>query len=169
MWAVGHFHAYLYGHDVVVYTDHSAVRAVLETPNPNGKHARWWLKIFASGLKSIKIVYKAGKENGNADALSRCPRGVSPEESTVTEVQVAAVNSETLDSSELLEAAPAALGSAGDFKQEQLKDPEILEMKDYISKGIVPADERKVVAQAPLFAVVDGTLYFLESKRGGIK
>ena len=34
------FHAYLYGHDVVVYTDHSAVQAVLETPSPNGKHVK---------------------------------------------------------------------------------------------------------------------------------
>ena len=75
VWAVSHFNAYLYGHDVMVYTDHSAVKAVLETPNPNGKHARWWLKIFASGLRTIKIVYNAGKVNRNADALSRCPGG----------------------------------------------------------------------------------------------
>ena len=46
VWSVSHFHAYLYGHDVVVYTDHSAVQAVLETPSPNGKHARWWSKLF---------------------------------------------------------------------------------------------------------------------------
>ena len=39
VWAVTHFHAYLYGHDVLVYTDHSAVRAVLETPSVSGKHA----------------------------------------------------------------------------------------------------------------------------------
>ena len=38
VWAVSHFHAYLYGHDVHVFTDHSAVKAVLETPNPSGKH-----------------------------------------------------------------------------------------------------------------------------------
>lgn len=55
----------------VYLDDHSAVKTVLETPSPNGKHARWWLKIFGSSLNSIKIVYKAGKENGNADALSR--------------------------------------------------------------------------------------------------
>ena len=28
VWAVSHFHAHLYSHDVVVYTDYSAVRAV---------------------------------------------------------------------------------------------------------------------------------------------
>ena len=40
MWAVTHFRAYLYGHHVTVYTDHSAVKAILETPSPSGKHAR---------------------------------------------------------------------------------------------------------------------------------
>ena len=34
VWAVSHFHSYMYGHRVTVYTDHSAVKAVLETPNP---------------------------------------------------------------------------------------------------------------------------------------
>ena len=40
VWGVQHFSAYLYGHKVMVVTDHSAVRAVLETPSPSGKHAR---------------------------------------------------------------------------------------------------------------------------------
>ena len=44
VWVLKHFHAYLYGNEVIVYTDHSAVKAVLETPNPSAKHARWWAK-----------------------------------------------------------------------------------------------------------------------------
>ena len=36
-----YFHVHLYSHDVVVYTDHSTVQAVLETLSPIGKHARW--------------------------------------------------------------------------------------------------------------------------------
>ena len=42
VWAINHFHSHLYGHHVTVYTDHSTVKAVLETPNPSRKHARWW-------------------------------------------------------------------------------------------------------------------------------
>ena len=91
VWAINHFHAYLYGHNVVVFTDHSAVKAVLETPNPSGKHARWWSKVFGSGVRQLEIVCRAGRENTNADALSRCPRGDIPAEPMVTEVQVAAV------------------------------------------------------------------------------
>ena len=60
VWAVTHFHAYLYGHDVLVCTDNSAVRAVQETPSTSGKYARWWSKLFSSGLQDI---YCPGKEN----------------------------------------------------------------------------------------------------------
>ena len=41
VWALARFHSYLYGQSVTVITDHAAVRAVLETPNPSCKHARW--------------------------------------------------------------------------------------------------------------------------------
>ena len=45
VWAMSHFRHYLYGHNVVVFTDHSAVKAVLTNPGSNGKHARWWTKV----------------------------------------------------------------------------------------------------------------------------
>ena len=92
-----HFHAYLYGHDVEIRTDHSAVKAVLSTPSPNGKHARWWTKVYSSGVETVTITHHAGKKNMNADALSRNPHG-SPAINGVGEgeVQVAAVtNSQT--------------------------------------------------------------------------
>ena len=38
VWGLTYFHAYLYGHSVTIFTDHAAVRAVLETANPSGKH-----------------------------------------------------------------------------------------------------------------------------------
>ena len=53
VWAVTHFPAYLYGNDVTIYTDHSAVKAVMETPNPSSKHARWRSKVYDSGVRSI--------------------------------------------------------------------------------------------------------------------
>ena len=102
VWAVTHFHAYLYGRDVLVYTDHSAVRAVLETTSPSGKHARWWSKLFSSGLRSIKILYHPGKENACADALSRNPAlsGTANDNS----VQIAHLESSSLAITDLLDA-----------------------------------------------------------------
>ena len=73
VWAISHFHNFLYGHIVTIYTDHTAVKSVLEAPNPAGKHARWWTKVYGRGLKDVRIVYRAEKENKNADALSRSP------------------------------------------------------------------------------------------------
>ena len=51
VWAVKHFRPYLYGHKCEVFTDHEALKSLLNTPQPSGKLARW----------------------GNADALSRSP------------------------------------------------------------------------------------------------
>ena len=50
VWGVTDFHYYLYGHQVTIYTDHTAVKAVLETPNLIGKHARWWSKFMVVEL-----------------------------------------------------------------------------------------------------------------------
>ena len=60
VWAVTHFHAYLYGNDVTIYTDHSAVKAVLETPNPSSKHggARYMIVVLEVLKSSISRVGK---------------------------------------------------------------------------------------------------------------
>ena len=73
VWAISHFHHYLYGNSVTIFTDHTAVKAVLETANPTAKHARWWTRVYGRGVKDVKIVYRPGRENSNADALSRHP------------------------------------------------------------------------------------------------
>ena len=41
VWGVTHFRYYLYGHQMTIYTNHAAVKAVLGTPNLTGKHAHW--------------------------------------------------------------------------------------------------------------------------------
>ena len=53
VWAISHFKPYLYGRDVMVFTDHSAVCTILQNPHASGKHARWWLKVHGSGLKFV--------------------------------------------------------------------------------------------------------------------
>ena len=45
VWAVRHFRHYLYGSRCDVFTDHEALKALLNTPHPSGKLARWGLSL----------------------------------------------------------------------------------------------------------------------------
>ena len=92
VWAISHFSHYLYGNRVVVYTDHTAVKSVLEAANQSGKHARWWTRVYGRGIKEVTIRYRAGRENINADALSRSPKLPAPEVGIAqNEVQVSSM------------------------------------------------------------------------------
>ena len=62
----------------MVITDHAAVKAVLGTPNLTGQHARWWSKVYGSGIIHIEILHRPGKRNQPADALSRKPILLAP-------------------------------------------------------------------------------------------
>ena len=73
VWAISHFCHWVYGNNLVVYTDHTAVKAILDAPNPSGKHARWWMWVYGSGVRDIQIKYRAGKTSQPADSLSRSP------------------------------------------------------------------------------------------------
>lgn len=55
LWTITHFIPFLYGHEATGLTDNTLVKAVLETSNLSGKHARWWTKVHRSGVKSVTI------------------------------------------------------------------------------------------------------------------
>ena len=79
---------------MTIYTDHTAVKAVLETPNLTGKHACWWSKIHGSGIGEVNIVHRAGKKNRHTDTLSRQPVMPAPAEKNEEahlEVQIAKI------------------------------------------------------------------------------
>ncbi len=54
------------------YTDHPPLKALLKSPHPSGKLARWAQVISELDLD---IRYKPGMQNANADTLSRAPVG----------------------------------------------------------------------------------------------
>jgi len=69
VWAVKHFHVYLYGQKCEVYMDHETLLSLLNTPHPSGKLAHWGLALQKLDLS---IHYQPGKLNQLADSLSRC-------------------------------------------------------------------------------------------------
>jgi len=60
----------LYGNACDVYTDHGALKSLLNTSHPSGKLARWGL---ATQELDLCIHYRPGQANQEADALSRHP------------------------------------------------------------------------------------------------
>ena len=165
LWAVSHFHSYLYGNKVTVLTDHSAVKTILETPNPTGKHARWWTKIYGWGVKELIIKYWAGRENKvlslvALEILHQCGIGQD-------EFQVAVVRSDQ-DLSTTLEADPVQTSEGvTDYASEQHKDQQLKEIVDFLSSGRLPEDSKRakiVASQETLFSLVDGILYYVDPK-----
>ncbi|CAH2228131.1 jg21785, partial [Pararge aegeria aegeria] len=68
VWAVKHFRPYLYGHKFKIYTDHRPLAWLYSLKEPNSKLTRWRLRLQEH---DFEVVYKKGKQNTNADALSR--------------------------------------------------------------------------------------------------
>ena len=156
VWAVKHFRHYLYGSSCDVYTDHEALKALLNTPHPSGKLARWGLALQELDLR---IHYRPGKQNANADALSQVP--LQSNEETIPVVVVAAVLGE--ETTEEL-AAEAEL----DVKSRQRQDPVLAQIISYLESGVLPEDEgkaRELVLMKDLYELREGILYDVEKDK----
>ena len=179
VWALTRFHSYLYGQSVTVVTDHAAVRALLETPNPSGRHACWWTKVYGTGLKDVRIMYRAGKLNCCADALSRGPQGEAPLEGLAEqEVQVAAVRTQDHERSDLMQSETESItdllkqqpqfAKSEDFATEQRKDLNVKEIIDFLEQGTLPPDDlraRRIALQKSLFTIEKNILFYLDPRQ----
>ena len=68
VWAIHHFQHYLGLHPFEVITDHLALKWLQTSKIPDGRHARWIMELQKY---DFAIKHRAGKQNANADALSR--------------------------------------------------------------------------------------------------
>ncbi|XP_020294887.1 uncharacterized protein LOC109860298 [Pseudomyrmex gracilis] len=73
VWATKHFRQYLFGKQFKIVTDHKPLIWLMNVKDSNSRLMRWRLKLEEF---DYKIVYKSGKINTNADALSRIPVNV---------------------------------------------------------------------------------------------
>lgn len=81
VWAVKHFRPYLYGRKFTIYTDHRPLAWLKTIKEPNSKLTRWKLRLEEF---DYDIVYKNGKQNTNADALSRIKLNVLGQDDNIS-------------------------------------------------------------------------------------
>lgn len=68
VWATKYFRPYLFGRKFKIVTDHKPLQWVMSLKEPGSRLTRWRLKLSEYNFTT---VYKQGKQNTNADALSR--------------------------------------------------------------------------------------------------
>ena len=155
VWAVKHFRHYLYGHRCTVFTDHEALKSLLNTAHPSGKLARWGMALQELDLK---IEYRPGKSNGRADALSRYP--VSLLTSDCSSTQTAAVIANVDASSSRAES-----GEGRTLAERQREDTSLAIILAYLQRGELPEEEeiaRQLVLGESVYTVLEGVLYHVE-------
>ena len=164
VWAVKHYRHYLYGHRCQVYTDHEALKSLLNAPHPSGKLARW-----GHALQEVNLVinYRPGKGNSNADALSRNPATVTSWDGESPPFAILAAIQPTAPS-EGGDPVPRVPTVDPTLQESQRADPESKLIFDYLEEGILPTEERRareMVLGKSQFAIVDGVLYHLEKDK----
>lgn len=68
VWGTKYFRPYLFGRKFKIVTDHKPLQWVMNLKEPNTRLTRWKLKLSEY---NFTVVYRQGKSNANADALSR--------------------------------------------------------------------------------------------------
>ena len=122
-----------------MYTDHEALKALLNTPQPSGKLARWGMVLQEMDLE---IFYRPGKRNANADALSRSPLPETGDGDMPYGI-ISVITADQLEESE------------PDLPELQRRDPELAPLITYLETGVLPARSQ--------YMVQDGILYRVES------
>lgn len=80
VWSCKYFRPYLFGRKFFIYTDHRPLVWLFNLKEPNSKLVRWRLKLEEF---NYEIIYKKGKQNTNADALSRIQLNANETESLI--------------------------------------------------------------------------------------
>ena len=152
VWSVKHFRQYLYGHKCHIFTDHEALKALLNTPHPSGKLARWGLLLQELDLT---IHYVPGKKNPRADALSRSPLSVPDSSTYLPVVAATAVDSEHAQGGDC---------TSAELRDRQRDDPQLRKMIELLEQGILPpdpAEARLLATTSDQYVVSEGILYHL--------
>ena len=150
---------YLHGAKFRIRTDHKPLKYLLMSEMKNRKIQMWAIAISSY---DCQIEYVKGKDNEQADMLSRLPVYEGAEETQPTEVCV--INSNRI------EAKPSSKGSDSlgkekieeritplnlpDMLEEQRRDPELKKLRDSLGSPVTRDSVKRH------YTVVDGLLYY---------
>lgn len=84
VYAVTQYRPYIYGRKFTIYTDHKPLVWVMSLKDPSSRLVRWRIKLEEY---DYTVIYKPGKSNTNADALSRIPFLSEPIQHSINLVQ----------------------------------------------------------------------------------
>ena len=174
-WAIcDKFKDYLYGQQFTVLTDNNPVTYVLTTAKLDATGHRW---LAALASFNFDIKYRAGRNNADADALSRLPTIDTETVQAICHSSVPAyVESLTLSPSIILDDVDPRGTSTGniiDWSRAQNLDPDVKRMIDYVRSNTKPS--RKEICSNPLLRqftnlkLIDGVLHRVTTTDEGIK
>ena len=124
VYGITYFRSYLFGKTFLVITDHKCLKYLQTFKNPNSRIVRWLLSLQDY---SFEVVYRSGKQNVVADALSRLENSDN--------VQIFSVDIEEVqfDPSSVLK----------DIQGKQEADPFCSNILLYLSQNILPDDPKQ--------------------------
>ena len=117
---------------------------------------------------SPEICYRAGRQNGNADALSGAPLSDASADLVhhLTAQQGDADNSIVREEDDH-EEVDSFVSIEGEMATEQRKDPHLTDIITFIESGTLPDDParaKRITLERPRFGLVDGVLYFCDTR-----
>ncbi|CEM35733.1 unnamed protein product [Vitrella brassicaformis CCMP3155] len=163
VWAIKYFRPYLYGRHFTIMTDHRSLQSLPKAHEKGNSRVHRWSVLLQH--YTYTIVWKPGRENGDADALSRVrathwnplPRIRTP------------VTAHDMESSVLcaLTDEPPSI-TLQTFRDEQRQDPVIAAHVACHTDGTLP-DDKKLAADIQRtefqFELIKGVLMHLPEKR----
>ena len=152
MWATKKFRPYIYGRHFTLHTDNKALSQVVKLDAPEGKMARWQLKLRSM---DFSVVHKKREFNTNADALTRL--NVDETTGTVTCAPVL-IDPDSRNQPRNVEIDLSVMRT---MRDEQRKDPYLAAIKAYKESKILPEDDqlaRDVRITATVVTEKDGVM-----------
>ncbi len=151
-WSLRYFRPYVYGREIHIFCDQASVRYALVTNNLRGRQARWGIRLQEYNLK---LFYRPGKMNANADALSRVHDQPKPIREVAQEIKVVHAHH--------TEEADHQTSSIKYLEKLQREDTQLIPIILYLEQGILPTENpnlaMQVLAKSSRYHLQEGILF----------